>query len=211
MPDEPASRLTRSERQAETRRRLLDAAAEVFKRRGLANASVEEISAEAGFTRGAFYSNFDTKEQLFVELLQDRIYASYTELIERLSADLSPIEQLRWIANDLKDRYGREEEAWLYALWFELLAHVARNDEFRSLAATFWKGSRALGAAQIERAYAERGKDPPVSPHDLATAMIALDIGLAVQNLVDPEEVPLELYPRLYEVLFVGLIEAREP
>ena len=211
MADERAAgRLTRSERRAETRRRLLEAAAEVFKRRGLAAASVEEISAAAGYTRGAFYSNFETKEQLFAELLQDQVYVGYRELVARLPQDLSPREQLRWMANDLRERYGREEDAWLFALWLELLAHAARNPQFRSLAAGFWRGTRAMGAAQVERAYAEAGREPPVPPRDLATAMTALDIGLAVQNLVDPEEVPLDLYPLLFEVLFGRLIDAPE-
>ena len=70
-------RLTRKEKRAETRARLLDAAEQVFLRRGLQGSSVEEIAAEAGFTRGAFYSNFKSKEELFVELLQDRVYRQY--------------------------------------------------------------------------------------------------------------------------------------
>ena len=66
----PAKRLTRAERQQQTRAALLDAAARVFVRRGLQGSSVEEITAEAGYSRGAFYSNFDSKGQLFVELLR---------------------------------------------------------------------------------------------------------------------------------------------
>ena len=74
-------RRSRAETQAQTRRALLDAAEVVFLRRGLRGSSVEEISAEAGYTRGAFYSNFEGKQQLFVELLQDRVYVLYRDLI----------------------------------------------------------------------------------------------------------------------------------
>src|SRR5918994_4583948 len=73
-------RLTRKEKQAETRRKLLDAAERVFLRKGLQGSSVEEIAAEAGFTRGAFYSNFKSKDELFVELLHVRIYNRYAQL-----------------------------------------------------------------------------------------------------------------------------------
>ena len=76
-------RLSRKERQAETRKGLLDAAERVFIRDGFAGSSVESITADAGFTRGAFYSNFKTKEELFVELLHDRIFSVYGELLER--------------------------------------------------------------------------------------------------------------------------------
>src|SRR5881409_2831591 len=88
-------RLTRTERQAQTRADLLEAAARVFARRGFAGASVEAIAAEAGFTRGAFYSNFSSKEELFAELLQERVYAIYTRMAQRLlsgEADWTPRE-----------------------------------------------------------------------------------------------------------------------
>ncbi len=200
-------RLTREEKRAETRRGLLDSAAAVFVRDGFQGASVESICAEAGFTRGAFYSNFETKEQLFVELLQDRVYQGYRRMLERSPSDLAPVERLRWGARDLMERYGREEDRWLFALWLECLAHAARNPEFRTLAATFWSGNRAIAAGQAEDAFAESGVEPPIEPKHVATALIALDIGLALQNLVDPDAVPLDLYPRLYELLFGPLVE----
>src|ERR1700716_3855888 len=83
-------RLTREERQAQTRQELLDAAARVFVKRGFTGASVEEISAEAGYTRGAFYSNFRSKNELFVELLHDRVYARYTEMTVKGLHDRPP-------------------------------------------------------------------------------------------------------------------------
>ena len=49
-------------------------------------------------------------------------------------------------------------------------------------------------------------QQPPIDPKHLASALTALDIGLAVQNLVDPDEVPLDLYPQLYGLLFGPLI-----
>jgi hypothetical protein len=63
-----------------------------------------------------------------------------------------------------------------------------------------------MNARGIAEAYEGRGEEPPIEPKHLATALTALDIGLAVQHLVDPEAVPLELYPRLYELLFVPLV-----
>ena len=77
-------RLSRKQKQAETREQLLEAAERVFLRRGLEGSSVEEISAEAGFTRGAFYSNFESKDQLFVELLHERIYRGYRRMLDRV-------------------------------------------------------------------------------------------------------------------------------
>lgn len=206
MPPRSArKRLTREEKRAETRERLLDAAAEVFIRRGFQGASVEEICEEAGFTRGAFYSNFESKEQMFVELLHRRVYDEFRKMIERVPLEASPADRIRWAANDLKERYEQQEQSWLFALWLECLAHAARHPDFRSFAATFWSGTREMNAQGIAASYQEAGEQPPIEPKHIATALTALDIGLAVQHLVDPEAVPLELYPRLFELLFVPL------
>jgi hypothetical protein len=116
------------------------------------------------------------------------------------------VERLRAGVRELMKQYERPDGQWLFALWLELLAHVARHPEFRELAATFWKGNRALLAEIIEQVYREHGESPPLPPQDLATAQIALDIGLAVQNLVDETDVPLELYPVVYDALFGPLL-----
>ena len=201
------TRLTRAEQKAQTRRRLLDAAAEVFKRHGLQGASVEAIAAEAGYTRGAFYSNFETKEQLFVELLHDRVYDDFRSMLEQVPKDVPPVERLRWSARYLERRYEDASEDWLATLWLECLTHASRHPEFRSLAATFWSGTRAGMAHQLAAAFEAEGKEPPIEPKALAIALTALDIGLFVQHFVDPDEVPLDLYPRLYELLFAPLVD----
>jgi AcrR family transcriptional regulator len=201
-------RLTRKEQQAETRGRLLDAGERVFLRRGLQGSSVEEIAAEAGFTRGAFYSNFKSKGELFVELLHVRVYDRYAELAkETQERPGTPRERLRWGIERVRDVQKGDEGNWLFRLWLECLTEAARDEQFRKLAATFWSGNRALLAGQAAATFKELGRRPPVPPDQLATAMIALDVGLAVQHLVDPEEAPLELYVPLFELLFGELVQ----
>jgi TetR/AcrR family transcriptional regulator, transcriptional repressor of aconitase len=202
-------RLTRKEKQAQTRERLLDAAERVFQREGLAAASVERITAEAGFTRGAFYSNFESKEQLFVELLMDRVYKTYIGMNEEIPEERTHLEQLQWTARQLRTLQERPDTRLFFALWFELLAHAARNPDFAELPAAFWKGNRALMTERIKKVYAELDEDPPERPKDLATALIALDIGLSIQHLVDPKDVPLSTYDSLYPALFAP--EGRPP
>jgi AcrR family transcriptional regulator len=198
-------RLTRAQRQQETRKALLDAAARVFVRRGFQASSVEQISADAGYTRGAFYSNFSSKEELFVALLHERLFARYTEMYEQRLADPTRTPSLRETGEELAAIQARSEDRWLLRLWLECLAQASRDEQFRELAATFWRGNRARGEKLISVAvpeHAERAKA-------IASAMIALDIGLAIQHLVDPDDAPLDLYPELYALLFAGL--ARPP
>jgi len=198
-------RLTRAEQQAETRRRLLQAAERVFRRRGFAGSSVEEIVETAGFSRGAFYSNFDSKEALFIELLHARVYDEFRRMLERAPQAGSAREQMLANASELAQRYEHGQR-WLFELWLECLAHAARHPGFASLPATFWRGNRRLVADRIQGLYDEAQQQPPIDPKHMASALTALDIGLAVQNLVDPEEVPLNLYPQLDGLLFGPLI-----
>jgi AcrR family transcriptional regulator len=201
------TRLTRRERQEETRRRLIDAAERVFIREGFQGSSVEKIAAEAGFTRGAFYSNYESKEQLFVELLHARVYDQYRAMGERVMEEGdTPRERLRWSAERLGEAQAGEGR-WLFRLWLECLTQATRDDGFRKLAATFWSGNRAMLASLIDETFKRVGREPPVPSKDLGTAMIALDIGLAVQHLVDPDEAPLDLYVPLYDLLFGSLVD----
>jgi AcrR family transcriptional regulator len=203
----PPRRLTRKQRQAQTRERLLEAAERVFIREGVAGSSVEKIAAEAGFTRGAFYSNFESKEQLFVELLHDRIFSVYGEMLERnRTIEGTPRERLRAGIEGVRDVQEHKQGKWLFQLWLELMALAARDEEFRGMAATFWSGNRAMMSYGIAEAFEESGREPPLPPDQIAAAMTALDIGLAVQHLVDPDQVPLDLYVPLYDLLFGRLV-----
>lgn len=196
------ARLTRAESQRQTRQALLDAAARVFVKRGFQGSSVEEITAEAGYSRGAFYSNFKTKDELLVELLRDRVYTRYTEMVQEGLEDPGRPPTLRETGQRLAAMQANREGRWLWRLWFECLAQAGRDDEVRKLAATFWRGNRAGTARLIEQAMphqADRAKA-------ISTALIALDIGLAIQNFVDPDDAPLELYPELYVLLFGPLV-----
>jgi AcrR family transcriptional regulator len=208
-PAKAKPRLTREQKRAQTRERLLAAAEQVFLRRGLQGSSVEEIAAEAGFTRGAFYSNFASKDELFIELLQDRVYKGYARLVDQVADEgATPRERLRIGAERIRDLQDDPQGGWLFRLWLECLTQAARDEGFRKLAAGFWSGNRAMMAAQGAAQFEELGKRPPLPTDQIATAMIALDIGLAIQHLVDPEAVPLDLYVPLYDLLFGPMVES---
>jgi len=87
-------RLNREEKKAQTHEALLDAAARLFAERGFGATAIEQIAEEAGFSRGAFYSNFATKEELFAALLQERVYERYREMTrERMNSEVLNIWQ----------------------------------------------------------------------------------------------------------------------
>ena len=199
------SRLSRAESQARTRQALLDAAGAVFVERGFHRASVEAITDRAGYTRGAFYSNFASKEELFAELLQATVYRAYREMTERQLRGDEPIPTSRETAETLAKVQAHPDGRWMFRLWLELLLEAGRNETMRELAAEFWRSNRELIAKLLEKRYEQRGRDFPLPPKTLASALIAMDIGLAIQHYVDPEVVPLDVYPDVFGEVFDSL------
>jgi AcrR family transcriptional regulator len=196
------TRLSRAESQARTRRALLDAAAAIFVERGLHRSSVEAIAERAGFTRGAFYSNFSSKEELFAELLQESVYRAYREMAERqLEGDVA-IPTARESAETLAEIQANPDGRWMFRLWLELLLEAGRDEKMRALAVEFWRSNRELVAQIVAARYAAAGRKPPLKPATFASALIAMDIGLAIQHYVDPDAVPLDVYPDVFGELF---------
>jgi len=99
-------RLTREESKEATRMRLIEAAERLFIRKGFDDASVEEISETAGYSRGAFYSNFDNKEQVFLAVIDRRRPRALDGIFEHVSEPEARIAAVRdWFSSQwrLKD------------------------------------------------------------------------------------------------------------
>src|SRR5688572_23145096 len=113
---------------AQTRRDLLDAAARVFARQGFHGASAEAVAEEAGFSRGALYSNFKSKEDLFLALWEERIERRRRELREAMRGADGPAARLGPASANVMQTLDREREWFL--LYFEFVLHAARDAEF---------------------------------------------------------------------------------
>src|SRR5262245_25684779 len=124
-----ATRMTRAERSEKTRAELVEAARTVFLRRGFHGASLDEISAEAGYTTGAVYSRFGGKDELFRAVLDDHIdrrLARYREAI----ADAADFQSAGRELVRAAIAAGRGEPGWT-PLLMEFWTHAARRDELR--------------------------------------------------------------------------------
>jgi AcrR family transcriptional regulator len=191
------------QQRARTRARLLDAAGRVIAERGFHGASIEAISAEAGYSGGAFYSNFDSKEDLFAALLDERVFKIWREI---LLQDAEPRRPTAREVGEMSATLNRHPDArWVIQLWLELMAHAGRDERFREIAARMWRESRALSTQVLAAAYAAAGREPPVPPEHLVTAMMALETGLSLQHYADADALPLERIPELFDLLFTRL------
>jgi AcrR family transcriptional regulator len=116
-------------RRGETKQKLLDAAISVFARHGYDRATVDEIVKEAGFSKGAFYVHFESKEDLFWELLQDRIEAQQRALWGAVDPKASLAQNELRILNSILNM-ERVDPFWP-AIFMEFAAHAGRNEEVR--------------------------------------------------------------------------------
>jgi len=193
------TRMTRAEKQAQTRECLLHAAGKVFSRRGLQQASIDEVAGEAGYTKGAFYANFKSKEELFLAMLDEKFAQRLEELDELMAGDGTLADTTRRAGEDYTQSLRADPE-W-ERLFFEFAAHAAREPEFREELATRYRALREAKAQIFERA----GMKAPVSCEDIATMTFAMANGLALEGLVEPDAVPDEMYGTMLYAFFRGL------
>lgn len=196
-------RLTRAERAAKTRSLLMHAASKVCAKRGLERASIDEVAEEAGFTKGAFYANFRSKEELFLAMLDERFAEQLDKLDTRMEEEGELADQAREAATDFA-HFLSDDPEWV-RLYFQFAAHAARDEDFRAELVT---RNRALQArfAEIFRRRGERLPHPaPVEPDVLARMADVIADGFAVHQLLDPEHFPDELHGQMWEVFVTGL------
>lgn len=203
--DEPPSRRPRPKR-AEVRRRLLDAAGTVFARRGVGAASVDEVARAAGLTKGAIYSNFGSKDELFLALLADRIAARLDVVGELPPAEAPAADWLRRLG-DILTRVSDSEPEW-QMLFLEFWLGAMRDPETRAAFVTERRRLRALIADAVEQRASELGVRLPMPPAQVATALLALSNGLAIERLPDPDAVPADTFGALLAAM-VGAEEDR--
>jgi AcrR family transcriptional regulator len=193
--------LTRREKQQRTRKSLLKAASEIFCRRGLDGTSVDEVAQAAGYTKGAFYANFKSKEELFLVMLDER----FSEELERLDGLLAgthePQEEAATAAADFI-HFATDQE-W-QRLSFQFLAYAARNEEFRQELATRQQAMRERMAKVFERWKAGFGVAPPLPIEDITAMTFFMADGFLTGRIIEPD-LPEELYTTMVGIFLRGL------
>jgi len=183
----------------QTRQRLLTAAAGVFTDVGVGAATVELVASAAGLTRGAFYSNFSSMEELAAAMLEDHLARSWAHNRALAGQHPDPADLVR----ALRDDTARADDP-LHAnplLQVELMLFVARNTELRAVASEHVRSMRRLVGEIATAALHARGTEPPVGPALLGTVLVALEDGLRLHQLVDPDGTPPNAFFDALDVL----------
>jgi AcrR family transcriptional regulator len=175
------SRLTRAESQARTRVLIVQAATRLFLIDGFQVTSLEQIGEQAGFTRGAVYSNFPSKTAIGIAVIDEL----YSREAQRLEAALNAAES----ADDWFDALAAwaditiGDPQWT-RLEIELAASSAHDDHYRAATAARYQAMRArwadLFAERFDGAF-------PIDPETLGGIIVGLGLGTGVQRAFDSE------------------------
>jgi len=165
-----------------TRRRLLAAAEKTFARDGFEAARLEDIARMAGYTRGAFYANFSSKEDIFFALLEDWVRARIGEVNALLAKQESPTMRLRAVRQHYAQS-ARDRRLALLALEFKLFA--IRHPEAHARLCVRQRRIRRSAGDLLLRIAASTKRTLPVASTGAAAALGALANALLLENLVD--------------------------
>ena len=199
-------RLTREQKRAANRQRLLDAALRVFSEHGYYAATIGDIVEDSGLSNGALYYNFRNKEDLFLALFDQRIEARIEAIEQVFGRGGGGSEEGATQVHTAAMQSVRDiDSPGEWAMFFEFVAHAGRTPAFRR---EFRKRSRRMRQAfahAIERQGGELGANLSLPTEQAAVAVAALTHGVAVQRITDPESVPDELLGQLVVYLLRGM------
>ncbi len=179
VPKVIKQRLTRQESRLETRTKLLESAAQLFAKGGYEGASVDLIAESAGYSKGAFYSNFESKEAIFLELLDVHKRREIDALAQLLAQDVPASELVSLIRSSESSRVSDFDFGLLSA---EFQLQACRDKTFAKTYARLHRTHVDTMAGLITRLFAKLHRPPPSDPKDLADIIMALTTGLSLQR-----------------------------
>ena len=180
----PVSRVERVEQNGE---RLLEAARRVFLAKGYERASLDAIADEAGFSKGVVYSQFDSKADLFLALLERRIEerAAENRRIVATTAGSKSVASLIEAAQ----RAFEQEPAWTL-LVVEFRVHAARDAKLRRRYAKAHARTVAQLSDFLADLHRDAGFEPAHPPRAMAVAILAFGVGIELERVNDPAALP---------------------
>jgi AcrR family transcriptional regulator len=201
---------TRAERQARTRDELIDAAERLFTRQGFHATALDAIADEAGYTKGAVYSNFASKEDVFFAVYERRVERFLPELERTLAKTTDVGAAVLAVTVRHRARQEREQDGWL-AVFLEFWTHVLRHPEHRSRFAAIHGRYLQPFAAALDRWAAEHGIELPLDAGRLTVALTVMATGLGLERLTQPDVIDPDFAVRMHQLWMDGLLAQSQP
>ncbi len=179
-----ASRTRQAERTRATRRKLLDAAKRIFAKVGFEAARLEDIAAGAGYTRGAFYANFKSKEDIFFALFEEWVRERIESLTDAVRRHSDPAEKLVALRSHYAE-HAKDRPLVLISMEFKLFA--MRHPESHARLRSRHRRIRASVGRLFAETMRTLGKTVPIEYPAASACLGALSQGLLLEHLLDPK------------------------
>ncbi|MDT9594071.1 helix-turn-helix domain-containing protein [Nocardioides zeae] len=188
---------------AEVRRTLLEAAARVFARAGIDAASLEEVAAEAGLTKGAIYSNFAGKDDLVEAVVAENLRSDVDLGLAAVEAGGSMVERAQALGDELTRSFVRQPERHMLflELWQREVRAAPGGQVRDDTLMTHRRDLHDTVTAAIAEHAADTGAVLPMPPEQLATVLLALSHGFAIELQLDGDRVPDDLFGQVLALL----------
>jgi AcrR family transcriptional regulator len=201
-------RLTQTERKERTRADLVATAHKAFLERGFHGASLDEIAEEAGYSKGAVYSNFAGKDELFLAVLDAYAEHRARVLAEAIFDEERIEDSFRAVARSIAAA-DEGEPRWT-PLVLEFWAHASRRPALRAAVAERRERFFTIVAGLIEELAARHGARLKIPAREVARGSSALARGIALDRLLAPETVSADLFEQMHVAYCKGLTEFAE-
>jgi len=202
MDEAPGGPVPRTPRD-EVRRRLLSAAVRVFAEQGYADSRLEDIAHAAGFTKGAVYSNFGGKRDLFGAVLRERSDAEIDTLLARIGDSPDPSAAVTDTVRGVARRITEDPERGRLGL--EFAARATRDEQTRHVVGRLRRAQREAVADAVAR-FSERGVRLAADPELTALILHCLTNGLVNERVADPEAISAEVVEETFATVLTALI-----
>lgn len=198
-------RLTREESKAQTRARLIAVGRKHFLRHGLGGSVAEQIAEDAGYSRGALYSHFDSKEDLFIAVIEEQEAHHFEAFRSILEDELSARERLKKFRDTFVGVVTDHE--WII-LHSEFEAEALRSSHIRDRFLKFHRKAIRDGSELINKLSISSEVGLKLRPDEFVMAMLTFSLGMGVNQKLFGKELSSRCARRLIELLFNELIAA---
>ncbi|MDM5298844.1 TetR/AcrR family transcriptional regulator [Bacillus pumilus] len=184
-------RRTQKERREETRKLLLKSAVDNFSKYGFHGVSIDKMTEHAGFSKGAFYAHFHSKEEIFLALLEEQMQLH----VEKINAFLAEQPSLLHFPEKMNQYsiYSRDENRTWSLLNMEFLLYAMRNEEVRYKWSNMILQSVKQITLSIENLIKKENLTCTLLSEEMAWTILSLENGVAIFHYISKDHIPIDL------------------
>ncbi|MEH7458383.1 TetR/AcrR family transcriptional regulator [Bacillus sp. JJ1127] len=195
-------RLTQEERKKETRQLLLESAFETFAKLGFHGASVDKIAEHAGFSKGAVYAHFHTKEDLFLAIVEQQMNL-YVRNIRQVIGQQQSLSHFIETMDEYFDSVRQQTHTWSM-LSMEFLLYAMREESVRHKWSNMVTEAVKQISKSIESLLLKENYKSTLSTEEIAWTMLSLENGMSIFYYISQNHIPLDLYGKALQNMLLS-------